>query len=120
MSNNRKRAMEAMLEAAESDIRETLEENDITDAHSEEADDTVLDVAILYAYRVFIRVCESQGLTADVHLFAELATDLGLSEPAARKRVGRIDHRLAPGQEAAGVRSGQRQKALIRGLVAAK
>ncbi len=76
MSNIRKRAMDAVLEAAELDIGETLEQNDIEDPHGEEADETVLDVAILYAYRVFIRICEKQGLTADVHLFAELAADL--------------------------------------------
>ena len=76
MSNVRKRAMEAVLEAAEHDIRDTLKENGIEDPHSEEADESVLDVAFLYAYRIFVRVCERQGLTTDVHLFAELAGDL--------------------------------------------
>ncbi len=76
MSNVRKRAMEAVLEAAEQDIEETFQENKITDRESEEADEAVFDVAILYAYRVFVRICEQQGIPADVHLFAELSADL--------------------------------------------
>jgi hypothetical protein len=76
MSNVRKRAMEAVLEAAEQDIEETFQENKISDRDSEEADEAVFDVAILYAYRVFVRICEQQGIPADVQLFAELSADL--------------------------------------------
>ncbi len=76
MSNVRKRAMEAVLEAAEQDIEDTFKENEIADRQSEEADEAVFDVAILYAYRVFVRICEQRGIPADVHLFAELSGDL--------------------------------------------
>ena len=76
MSNVRKRAMEAVLEAAEQDIEETFQENKISDRDSEEADEAVFDVAILYAYRVFVRICEQQGIPADVQVFAELSADL--------------------------------------------
>ncbi|HEV7371734.1 hypothetical protein [Arenibaculum sp.] len=76
MSNLHKRAMEAVLEAAELDITQTLKENDIRDRHSEEADDVMFDVAILHAYRIFVRICERQGLTVDAPLFADMAADL--------------------------------------------
>ena len=76
MSNVRKRAMEAVLEAAGQDIEETFQENGIADRQSDEADEAVFDVAILYAYRVFVRICEQQGIPADVQLFAELSGDL--------------------------------------------
>jgi hypothetical protein len=68
--------MEAVLEAAELDITQTLKENDIRDRHSEEADDVMFDVAILHAYRIFVRICERQGLTVDAPLFADMAADL--------------------------------------------
>jgi hypothetical protein len=76
MSSLHKRAMEAVLEAAELDIGEALKEQGIRDRHGEESDDTVLDVAILHAYRVFMRICERDGLAADARLFAELAGEL--------------------------------------------
>lgn len=77
MSNSHhKRAMEAVLLAAEEDIASTLEERGIADRESEDADEAVLDVAILHAYRVFMRICEEQGLPADSDLFAEVAAEL--------------------------------------------
>lgn len=76
MSNLHKRAMEAVLQAAEHDILGTIQERDIKDRHSEEGDEAVLDVAILHGYRVFVRICEEQGLTVDAQLFAELAAEL--------------------------------------------
>ncbi|ACI98346.1 MULTISPECIES: hypothetical protein [Rhodospirillales] len=76
MSNLHKRAMEAVLQAAEMDVLGSLEEREIRDRHSEEGDEAVLDVAILHAYRVFVRICENQGLTADGWLFADLAGEL--------------------------------------------
>ncbi|WP_207483396.1 hypothetical protein [Arenibaculum pallidiluteum] len=76
MSTLHKRAMEAVLAAAEQDIAEALRENGIRDRHGEAADDTVLDVAILHAYRIFVRICERDGLEADARLFVELASEL--------------------------------------------
>ncbi|MEI8395807.1 MAG: hypothetical protein WCF85_13790 [Rhodospirillaceae bacterium] len=76
MSNLRKQAMDAMLEAASHDIAESFSEQDITDRQSDDADEAVFDVAILYAYRVFTRICEHQGLSIDAGLFADLATEL--------------------------------------------
>lgn len=76
MSNLHKKAMEAVLQAAELDIVGTLEERGIADRSSEDADEAVLDVAILHAYRVFVRICEEAGIPADADLFAELADDL--------------------------------------------
>lgn len=76
MSNIHKKAMEAVLQAAELDIVGTLEEREITDRNSEDGDEAVLDVAILHAYRIFVRICEEQGIPADSDLFAELADDL--------------------------------------------
>ncbi|MEI6984906.1 MAG: hypothetical protein WCK65_02165 [Rhodospirillaceae bacterium] len=76
MSTLRRQAMEAMLEAASQDVAETLKEQGIGDDRSEDVDDAVYDVAILYAYRVFTRICENGGLTVDAPLFAELAADL--------------------------------------------
>ena len=60
MSNLHKRAMEAVLQAAQHDIVGTLKEREIGDRHSEEADEAVLDVAILHAYRIFVRICGSR------------------------------------------------------------
>lgn len=76
MSNLHKRAMEAVLSAAEQDIVTTLEERGIEDRMSEDGDETVLDVAILHAYRIFMRICEENGLPADADLFAEVAAEL--------------------------------------------
>ena len=76
MSNLHKRAMEAVLQAAQHDIVGTLKEREIGDRHSEEADEAVLDVAILHAYRIFVRICGEQGLDVDGQLFAELAGEL--------------------------------------------
>lgn len=76
MSNLHKRAMEAVLEAAEYDVVETLKERDVRDRHSEEGDELVLDVAILHAYRVFVRICERNGVSSDAGMFAELAGEL--------------------------------------------
>jgi hypothetical protein len=76
MSSLHKQAMEAVLAAAELDIAEALKEQGIRDRHGEEADDTVLDVAILHAYRIFVRICERDGLTPDARLFADLAGEL--------------------------------------------
>lgn len=76
MSDLHKRAMEAVLQAAEHDVVATLQERDIKDSHSEEADEAVFDVAILHAWRIFVRICEQRGLTVDAGLFAELAGEL--------------------------------------------
>ena len=76
MSNLHKRAMEAVLQAAQHDIVGTLKEREIGDRHSEEADEAVLDVAILHAYRIFVRISGEQGLDVDGQLFAELAGEL--------------------------------------------
>ena len=76
MSSLHKQAMEAALAAAELDIADALKEQGVGDRHREEADDTVLDVAILHAYRIFVRICERDGLTADARLFADLAGEL--------------------------------------------
>jgi len=76
MSNLHKRAMEAVLQASQHDIVGTLRERDITDRHSDEADEAVLDVAILHAYRVFVRICQEHGLEVDGGWFAELAGEL--------------------------------------------
>lgn len=76
MSNLHKRAMEAVLEAAELDIAQTLKEHGVHDRHSEEADDVMFDVAILHAYRIFVRICERQGLTVGAPLFADMAAEL--------------------------------------------
>ena len=76
MSDLHKRAMEAVLQAAEHDVVATLQERAIKDSHSEEADEAVLDVAILHAWRIFLRICEQRGLTVDAGLFAELAGEL--------------------------------------------
>jgi len=76
MSNLHKNAMDAVLEAAGLDIQGTLEERGIQDAHSEEADEAVFDVAILHAYRVFVRICKGQGLNVDANFFADMAGDL--------------------------------------------
>lgn len=76
MSNLHKRAMEAVLQAAEEDIVSTLEERGIKDRNSEDGDEVVLDVAILHAYRIFMRICEEAGLPADADLFAEVSAEL--------------------------------------------
>jgi hypothetical protein len=76
MSNLHKRAIEAVLQAAEHDIVSTLEERGIKDRHDEDGDDTVLDVAILHAYRIFMRICQESGLPADAQLFSDLAGEL--------------------------------------------
>lgn len=71
-----KKAMDAVLEAAEADIQNGMKENNIEDPYSEEADDVVFDVAIMHAYRVFVRICEKMGFSTDAALFAEMADDL--------------------------------------------
>ena len=76
MSDLHKRAMEAVLQAAELDVVATLTERAIKDSHSEEADEAVLDVAILHSWRIFVRICEQRGLTVDAGLFAEMAGEL--------------------------------------------
>ncbi|HYD64899.1 hypothetical protein [Azospirillum sp.] len=76
MSDLHKRAMEAVLQAADQDIAVTLKELDVKDRYSEEADEAVYDVAITHAYRIFMRICEKQGLTVDAGLFADLAGEL--------------------------------------------
>lgn len=76
MSDLHRRAMEAVLDAARQDILDTLEEQGIRDQHSEEADEAVFDVAILHAYRIFTRICESRGVTVDAGLFSDLASEL--------------------------------------------
>lgn len=76
MSNLHTTAMEAVLKAADHDLLATLKERDIADRSSEDADEAILDVAILHAYRIFMRICEEQGLPADADLFAEVAADL--------------------------------------------
>lgn len=76
MSTQHKLAMEAVLQAAAHDIVATLEEREIKDRHSEEGDLAVLDVAILHAYRIFMRICEENGMEVDAGYFADLAADL--------------------------------------------
>jgi len=76
MSDLHKRAMEAVLQAAELDVVGTLHERGIKDSHSEEADEAVLDVAILHSWRIFVRICEQRGLSVDAGLFAEMAAEL--------------------------------------------
>ncbi|MFD1623924.1 hypothetical protein [Azospirillum griseum] len=76
MSNQHKQAMDAVLQAAAHDIVATLQEREVEDRHSEEGDLAVLDVAILHAYRVFMRICEENGLEVDAGYFADLASDL--------------------------------------------
>jgi hypothetical protein len=76
MSNIHVKAIEAVLQAAQTDIDSTIEERGISDRDGEDADEAVLDVAILHAYRVFMRICEEQGLPADADLFAEVAAEL--------------------------------------------
>lgn len=76
MSTLHKQAMEAVLQAASHDIVGTLQERSITDKHSEEGDLVVLDVAILHAYRIFMRICEENGLEVDAGYFADMANDL--------------------------------------------
>jgi hypothetical protein len=68
--------MDAVLQAAEMDVLGTLEERGIKDRHSEEGDEAALDVATLHAYRIFMRICQANGLEADAHLFADMAAEL--------------------------------------------
>jgi hypothetical protein len=76
MSNLHKQAMEAVLQAAAHDIVATLQERGVEDKHSEDGDLVIMDVAILHAYRIFMRICEENGLEADAGYFADLANDL--------------------------------------------
>lgn len=76
MSAIHKQAIEAVLQAAQHDIVGTLEERDVKDRHSEEGDLAVLDVAILHSYRIFMRICEANGLEVDAGHFADMANDL--------------------------------------------
>lgn len=76
MSNLHKQAMDAVLQAAAHDIVGTLQEREIEDKHSEEGDLAVLDVAILHAYRIFMRICEDNGVDVDAGYFADMANDL--------------------------------------------
>lgn len=76
MSSLHRQAMDSVLEAAALDVRDALKEYGIKDRHSEEADEAILDVAILHGYRVFVRIAEAQGLSVDAGLFADLAVQL--------------------------------------------
>lgn len=76
MSNLHKRAMEAVLQAADHDIVSTLQERGITDKFSDEGDEAILDVAILHGYRIFVRICEEHGLSVDALTFGDMAADL--------------------------------------------
>ncbi|HYD30266.1 MAG TPA: hypothetical protein VEB64_05335 [Azospirillaceae bacterium] len=76
MSTLHKQAMEAVLQAAEHDVIGTIQERGIKDRYSEEGDEAALDVAILHAYRVFMRICEQNGLDVDAGMFADLAAEL--------------------------------------------
>lgn len=74
MSAIHRQAMEAVLQAAASDIQVSIRERHVSD--DVERDDAVMDVAILHAYRVFCRICENNGLGADPGLFSDMAVDL--------------------------------------------
>ena len=76
MSTLHKQAMDAVLKAAEMDILGTLEEQGVKDRYSEEGDQAAMDVAILHGYRVFMRICEANGIQADAELFVEMAGEL--------------------------------------------
>ena len=76
MSNLRRQAMDAILAAARHDIDDTLQEQGIENRHDEDADGAVFDVAILYAYRVFVRICEQEGLSVAPEEFVDLAAEL--------------------------------------------
>ncbi|AWK85688.1 hypothetical protein [Azospirillum thermophilum] len=76
MSNLHKTAMDAVLQAAAHDIVATLQERGVEDRHSEDGDLAVLDVAILHAYRIFMRICEANGVPVDAGYFADQAADL--------------------------------------------
>lgn len=76
MSNLRRQAMDAILAAARHDIDDTLKEQGIENRHDEDADGAVFDVAILYAYRVFVRICEQEGLSVAPEEFVDLAAEL--------------------------------------------
>lgn len=76
MTTPHKRAIDAVLEAADLDIKAALADRGIKDPHSEEADDTILDVAVLHAWRIFARITQAQGLTVDAGLFADMASEL--------------------------------------------
>ncbi len=76
MSNLRKQAMDAVLAAARHDISDTLKEQGIENPHEEDADGAVFDVAILYAYRVFVRICEQEGLKVTPEEFVDYAAEL--------------------------------------------
>ncbi|MDG5496436.1 hypothetical protein GE253_05570 [Niveispirillum sp. SYP-B3756] len=89
MSSLHKQAMEAVLKAAEMDVLGTLEEQGIKDRYSEEGDQAAMDVAILHGYRVFMRICEANGVQADADLFAEMAAEL--ADDIANDRSGGDD-----------------------------
>jgi len=76
MSNLRRQAMDAILAAARHDIDDTLQEQGIENRHDEDADGAVFDVAILYAYRVFVRICEQEGLAVSPEEFVDAAAEL--------------------------------------------
>ena len=76
MSNLRRQAMDAILVAARHDISDTLKEQGIENPHDEDADGAVFDVAILYAYRVFVRICEQEGLSVVPEEFVDYAAEL--------------------------------------------
>lgn len=76
MSTLHKQAMDAVLKAAEMDILGTLEDQGVKDRYSEEGDQAAMDVAILHGYRVFMRICEANGIQADAELFVEMAGEL--------------------------------------------
>ncbi|HYE50942.1 MAG TPA: hypothetical protein VEB20_15205 [Azospirillaceae bacterium] len=76
MSSVHKQAMELVLKAAEQDIAGTMEERGVKDKYSDDGDEVVFDVAILHAYRIFVRICESQGFKADAAFFSDMASEL--------------------------------------------
>lgn len=84
MSDLHRQAMDAVLRAAAEDVKTALEERGIADRGSEEGDLAILDVAIMHAYRVFMRIMEREGMGADAGIFADMAGEL--ADEIARER----------------------------------
>lgn len=76
MSDQHRQAMEAVLKAAAEDVKTALAERGVADRNSEEGDLAILDVAIMHAYRIFMRIMEREGMGADAGIFADMAADL--------------------------------------------
>lgn len=76
MSSAHKQAMEAVLVAARLDIQGMMDERGIDDAVGEDAESVIFDVAIMHAYRVFVRILEQEGFQGDAGFFADLASEL--------------------------------------------